>query len=230
VIANGGSDGQDEGLAANWSKWQPQDSSIEAGAPEIATHVGNQYTHPDGSQLVDVKGSELPSDLQMVLRPSSGPIAHIEGNRVLYELDGLGPNGTILGGTPSATRMAVIQREALELALYTFRYLPDAESVVVLLPKSPPTKEQEAALAAAATAASTGAPVDTSKLPPQPALFYRPGDLKQQLQLPLGSTLAPKAPSTDSFSGPEADNVATLTKSNLFIVEATGSQVVLVRP
>jgi hypothetical protein len=228
VIATSSSDGNDEGLSANWSKWQPSDNSIEAGAAEIAQYVGGQYKHPDGKQLADVSGGEFPNGPQLVLRPSSGPIVHIDGTRVLYQLNGLGPNDTIKGGTPSTTRGAVIQREGLELALYTFRYLPDADSVVVMLPKSPPTKEQQAAMTALASGATKTVPdsLDPDKLPPKPALFYRPGDLKQQLQMPLGNTLAPTAPSTDDYTGPEAKTVATLTTSNLFTVSGDGQTVV----
>ena len=47
--------------------------------------------------------------------------------RVLYNLNGLGPSGSIKGGKPSPERLKVLHREALELALYTFRYLPDVE-------------------------------------------------------------------------------------------------------
>src|ERR1700712_4145462 len=38
VLASGGGGAQDEGLAPNWSRWQPPDTSIEAGSQEIATH------------------------------------------------------------------------------------------------------------------------------------------------------------------------------------------------
>ena len=40
----------------NWSAWQPSDTSIDVGADEIAKHVGAEYMHPDGKQLVDVSG------------------------------------------------------------------------------------------------------------------------------------------------------------------------------
>jgi len=225
ISNNGGGDGSNEGLAPNWSRWQPTDTTIDGGATQIAKHVGAEYTHPDGAQLVDVSGGQLPDQFKLVLRPSSGPIATIEGTRVLYQLDGLGPNNTIKGGKPSTTRMKVIQREALELSLYTFRYLPDAESVTVLLPSSPPTKEQEAA---AAAASATGQPAAST---PQPAIFYRPGDLKPQLQVPLSNTLAPKAPSTDSYTGPEANNVDTLTLSNRFnMSQPSAGEILLDRP
>jgi hypothetical protein len=62
-------------------------------------------------------------------------------------------------------------------------------------------------------------------------LFYRPGDLKPQLQVPLGQTLGPKAPSTDTFSGPEANTVETLTLSNRFnLTEPAQGHILLDRP
>jgi hypothetical protein len=223
VVTDNGSDGVDEGLAPNWSRWQPADHSIDEGAMEIAQHVGAEYKHPDGRQLVDIKGGELPSDVNLVVR-SSG-ITNIDGTRVLYTLDGLGPNQSIKGGTPSESRLKVLHREALELALYTFRYLPDAESVTVWLPPPPPTEKEKQA---AALATATGVPPATSA--PKTVLFYRPGDLRQQLQMPLGNTLGPRAPSTDKYSGAEADNVDTLTLSNRFDLTVEGNQVVLDRP
>jgi hypothetical protein len=226
ISSNRGGAAADEGLAPNWSRWQPADTSIEKGAKEIAEHVGPEYKHPDGKQLVDISGGELPPDFKLIVRPNTGPLATIDGTRVIYQLDGLGEGGSIKGGTPSATRLKVVQREALELALYTFRYLPDAESVMVLLPPPPKTAEEQAA---AAAAASAGQPAATPP-PTNPAIIYRPGDLNQQLQVPLGNTLGPKAPSTDAFSGREADTVATLTLSNSFNMTTQGSTILLDRP
>ena len=104
---------------------------------------------------------------------------------------------------------------------------------MVLLPPPPQTADEQAAAAAAASASAAGAgstaqaaPTDTTI----PAIFYRPGDLRQQLQVPLGNTLAPKAPSTDAFSGREADTVATLTLSNSFNMTTQGSTILLDRP
>ena len=56
------------------------------------------------------------------------------------------------------------------------------------------------------------------------------GDLRQQLQVPLGNTLGPKAPSTDAFTGREADTVATLTLSNSFNMTTQGQTILLDRP
>jgi hypothetical protein len=222
VIADNGSSNEDPSLAKNWSRWQPSDTSLEDGAAQIAAHVGAEYTHPDGKQLVQIKGTTIPSDVKVTVRPSTGPIAEIEGNTVFYTLNGLGPNNSILGGKPSQTRLKVIHREALELALYTFRYLPDAESVIAVLPPPPPSKEDQQA--AALAAASGQAPSTEIN-----AIFYRPGDLKPQLQVPLGQTLGPKAPNTDTFSGPEANTVETLTLSNVFKISENASGILLDR-
>jgi hypothetical protein len=224
VISDGGSSNEDPSLAKNWSRWHPSDDSLEGGSAQIAEKVGAEYTHPDGKQLVQVKGTTIPSNISVTVRPATGPIADIQGNTVFYTLNGLGPNNSILGGKPSTTRLKVIHREALELALYTFRYLPDAESVIAVLPPAPPTKEDEQA---AALAAATGqAPASSTELN---ALFYRPGDLKPQLQVPLGHTLGPKAPNTDTFSGREANTVETLTLSNVFRISENASGILLDR-
>src|SRR5690349_13301104 len=55
LIADGnGKSAGNEGLAANWSRWQPSDTTLDGGAAEIARKVGAEYTHPDGKQLVQV--------------------------------------------------------------------------------------------------------------------------------------------------------------------------------
>jgi hypothetical protein len=211
LATTGGSEAEDSILAPNWSRWQPSSTDLAGGAAEIAKHVGAEYKHPNGQQLVLVQGGEIPASINVALRPASGPMSLLDGNGVVYQLNGLGPNGSIKGGTPSEARLKLIHREALELALYTFRYLPDAEMVVTLLPPPPPEKEEDAAAAAAAITGQSAGDPNT-----QVALFYRPGDLKPQLQVPLGATLAPTAPTPDKFGGAEAKTVETLTQSNLF--------------
>jgi hypothetical protein len=207
VIVTHDDSAQDAGLAANWSSWHPSDTSVDGGAAQIADKVGAEYKHPDGRQLIKVEGQPL--GINLALRPAAGDIKVFDGNTVLYKLNGLGPNGSIKGGEPSAQRLQLVRREALELALYTFRYLPDVESVVTLLPPPPPTKEQTA------TAASSATPVaaDSDQME---AIFYRPGDLKPQLQIPLGNTVAATAPAPDKMGGAEGKMVDQLTMSNLF--------------
>ena len=52
----------------------------------------------------------------------------------MYTLNGLGKNGSIPGGSRRSERRLLLRREALELALYTFRYAEDVDMVVTLLP------------------------------------------------------------------------------------------------
>jgi hypothetical protein len=197
-----------EGLAANWSRWQPPDTSVQAGASQIAKKVGAEYTHTDGHQLTSVTGEQLA--INVALRPASGPIAIFGGTNVLYQLNGLGPNGSIKGGKPSQQRQQLVRREALELALYTFRYLPDVDGVVALLPPPPPAAGANAS-PAQASLLNSGASSDQML-----ALFYRPGDLKPQLQIPLGMTVGAKAPAPEKMGGAEGKMVDQLTMSNLF--------------
>jgi hypothetical protein len=218
VLSTSSDNADDAGLAPNWSRWQPSVTSVEGGAAEIAKHVGAEYKHPNGQQLVLVTGERLP--VNVALQPASGPITVFDGTGVVYQLNGLGPKGSIKGGTPSAKRLQLIHREALELTLYTFRYLPDVEMVVTLLPPPPPSAEQTAASAAG---------LSTTNENEQTAVFYRPGDLKPQLQVPLGQTLSAKAPNPDTIGGAEAKTVETLTQSNIFKWSADQQMLVLTR-
>ena len=72
-------------------------------------------------------------------------------------------------------RGALLRREALELALYTFRYLDDVDMVVG---------------AAAAAAAEEGRSADGDAQRRRAALFFRPGDLRPELEVPLDATIA----------------------------------------
>ena len=136
---------------------------------------------------------------------------------MLYQLNGLGQNGSIKGGTPSASRLQLIRREALELALYTFRYLPDVEMVVTLLPPPPPAEPRSAATASPRRRRRGAALLADPPTPEQMnAIFYRPGDLKPQLQVPLGVTVPADAPTPETMGGAEGEIVDQLTNSNLF--------------
>jgi hypothetical protein len=121
--------------------------------------------------------------------------------------------------------MHVIQREALELALYSFRYLPDVDMVVTLLPPAPPSDD-------AATASNCQLDPTGTGCPQQRAVFYRPGDLKQQLQVPLGVTVPAKAPTPDTLDATEAKQIDSLTLSNLFLwsLQPNSGLLVLDRP
>jgi hypothetical protein len=190
----------DEGFATNWSVWQPPKTDVSTGSQEIADHVGAEYKQDNGSQLAMVKGEAMPG-VQIAVRPNAGPIKTITPSHgVIYTLNGLGTDGA-LTGKPSLARGRLLRREALELALYTFRYLPDVDSVITLLPTVP------------AGAQTKGGPTTA---PQSQAVFYRPGDLTQQLQTPLRFTMAPKSLGPASIPPADGRKVDSLTLSNLF--------------
>ena len=205
-------------LAENWSSWEPETTRMVDGAEEIAGHVGLQYKLDSGDQLVSVRSSALElqgEDIGVAVRPVGGSLQYMEGDGLLYILNGLGPNGTIPTGTASKKRGRLLLREALELALYSFRYLEDVTMVAVLLPQSP--------------AGSTAQERQTR------AVFYRPGDLLPQLQVPLTDTLSSKTPTPGSMGTAESKRVDDLTLRNLFLasiqpLEAEQNYLVLVEP
>jgi hypothetical protein len=193
VVLVNSRDTSKDGLAAHWSGWQPAHTDADSGAAEIAKHVGNAYRLDDGTQLVVVQGRSL--DIQVALQPVGGNISLLNGHAIVYTLNGLGPNGSILTGKPSNRRGVLLRREALELALYSFRYLNKVDMVLALLPPPPPQK---------------------GKKSDSLAVFYRPGDLLPQLKVPLGSTLASRTLRPKTVPRAEAQRVLSLTNANVF--------------
>jgi hypothetical protein len=209
-------DAADDGVPAGWSDWRPQADDNAGAAQEIAEHVAPEYRLSDTQQIVAVRSSPLElqgRSISVVLRDrvAGGKIELIDGKGVMYTLNGLGPNGSIKGGEPSEERHLLLRREALELALYTFRYAGDVDMVVTLLPPKPPEPGDAQAV---------------GTLPPVPALFFRPGDLKSQLDVPLTATIPPDTPRAQELKpkGPEAQRIDALTLSNLFEASFTQGQ------
>jgi hypothetical protein len=208
----------DERLADNWSKWYPPSGDIVTGPSAIADHVEAEYKRADGKQLVSVHGGPFfyagatsPLPFAVRLQPEDGSIRDLGSNGVLYTLSGTGPSGKIVGDKATAERHRLLRREALELALYSFRYVDNISLFVALLPQS-----------AAKQSAGKGKKADDG--PPQlQAVFYRPGDLKQQLQTPLVNTIVPTTKlRPKSLPAGEVTTVDKLTKPNLF--DATFTQ------
>jgi hypothetical protein len=206
-------------LAANWSQWQPETSRMLEGAEEIAEHVNAGYRHEGGGgPLVDITASSLETDGQEIgiaVRPKQSAIEKLEGEGLIYNLMGPADGGTV-EGAPSKKRGRLLMREALELALYSFRYLEDVTMVAVLIP---PSRTQ-----------TTGQAPE-----PRRAIFYRPGDLLPQLQVPLAETLSPKTPTAATMTEAETARVEELTLSNLFLttvrsLETDKDYLVLVEP
>jgi hypothetical protein len=182
-------------LAANWSLWQPSTARMFDGAQEIADHVSRQYTLDSGQQLAAIQSGPMQYGIEPVgvaVQPRGGQVEVLEGPGLLYGLNVLDENDK---STDVRTRDRLLKREALELALYSFRYLDDVSMVAVALP----AVEKE-----------------DGEAKQSRAVFYRPGDLLPQLQVPLAKTLSPTTPRPKTLSKREAGRVDSLVLRNQF--------------
>ena len=216
VLLTSGTRTPNDGLARDWSAWHPDTVGTFNGADEIARHVQAAYRNEKNKRLASVTGGpiafgQIPLTVAI---PSGDNVEVLNGMGIQYTLGGSGKDGLLRDSKPSKARHRLLRREALELSLYSFRYLPDVTMVVTLMPPAPPPEQvrpKPKGKKAAAAAAKDKYPHYQ-----QQAIFYRPGDLKPQLQVPLKYTLSPKVPAMDSLSGEEARRIDSLTLSNLF--------------
>ena len=184
-----------------WSAWRPTEHSTKDGADQIARHIGATYRLPSGEQLVLVTGGPLRvAGLDLPVRialdsggtGSSDEISEVKGRTVMYQLCGLGPRCAIDKGKPTNERFLLLSREALELALYSFRYLGGVDNVVALLP---PRRGDR----------------------PQNALFFRKDDYGAALGRPIAATLPSPPPTLKALpDSAEASLIGRLTDERLF--------------
>jgi hypothetical protein len=137
-----------------WSTWTPHTTGT-LGVREIARHVSGQYHLENGALFTSVIAGP------MQIESSQGPIpvsalivrsgkAGVAQERieiafpeagVFYQLVGAGANRSI-PGQASLVRGQLVRREALELALYTFHTMPQADYVLAFLPPPAGVSEQ----------------------------------------------------------------------------------------
>jgi hypothetical protein len=215
--------------AGRWSSWQPSDSGAQ-GAREIADHVAPLYRISNTNQLAVVTVVNLGNSaaaqaaaqtgvsngtsggLQVAVRPdpSSSALSLLTGNTVAYNLCGIGSSNCTIGvGTPSTNRLLLLRREALELALYTFKYVSGTDNVVAILPPGH------------TVTGCTGIckkPNASKVQPVNIALLFLHDELKPWLQQPLNQTLPEQFPPTvDQMpNAPEAGLVEQITARGLF--------------
>jgi hypothetical protein len=169
------------------------------------------------------------SGLQVAVRPSlsSSQVRLLGGNTIAYSLCGIGAKNCAIGtGKASSDRLLLLRRQALELALYTFKYLSGTDNVLAVLPpghtqttntlsKQPPTSN----------ASSSTKPVTIA------VLFQR-----QELAPLLDLILPEQQPPTvaEMAKAPEADLVAQATARGLFSEQLQqaqdGSSVMVLAP
>jgi hypothetical protein len=222
------------GPQAKWSSFSPPDGGV-AGERDIANAVAPLYRATSASQLAVVtvqNFSATGTGTQVALRNSTdGTLSALGGTTAVFNLCGLGPNCAIATGTASIDRLLLLRREALELALYTFKYVHNVDNVVSILPPGH----------AVTTAKLTAKPPDkaSSKSKAAPlymAVAFQRRSLQPFLNRPLGDTLPEQIPPTPTTIGaaPEAELVSVLTAQALFkqqIIQAQdGSNVLVLDP
>jgi uncharacterized MAPEG superfamily protein len=203
-----------------WSTFVPTGSPL-AMKLQIATQVSSEYKQSTASRLVTVFPSAL--DAPQIVQSSSGqqqavqiPISliavradsstgeHEQGDftfyhpesTVAYSMCGFVDSQQNCGvSTASAADPAgLFHREALELALYTLKYVPGVEAVVTYLP--PPANPNAAAT----------------------AVFIARTDVKPNLHLPLVRTLEPQQILLGS-GVPDGGHVAALTRARVYTTD-----------
>jgi hypothetical protein len=176
--------------APTWADWQPSAKTALDEINQIAEHVGQRYTLPSGNQLVGIRASALElAGLPVTVALNDGRLFNDAG--VMYTFCGLGKGCSIKEGKPSVARQLVLQRESLEVALYTFRYVKNTDEVVIILPPRPGTKNSN-------------------------AMFYRRSDFLASLNRPLWVTLPGLPPAVNKLTKAEGDFIGSLTTRNLF--------------
>lgn len=203
--------------AARWSSFVPTGSG-DARAKQIASFVARKYKLPSGRELAaalagppKVTGSGTTGDVPVraiAIRPDTSTGKHEASDisivdarqSVTYILCGLGNRCSITEGKPSAARHALLRREALELALYTFKYVNGINAVTVFLPPRPDAQ-------AAAT-----------------SVFLERRDVRDQLRVPLVRTLALKTPTIGAISKSDLAVVNRITQPRLYSYQYTQAQ------
>ena len=207
----------DDGAApVAWSAWAP-DGRENQYPDAIAEHVAARYRLPSGRQLVGVLAGpaevrDLPIRAALIQHESSTPtrdddVEVVEiGSSVMYTLCGIGDNCSIAEGQSTPERLQLLRREALELALYTFRYVDGVDSVIALLPVElgdPTTEEDDSAS----------------------ALFLQKEDFEAQLDVPLRRTLPAEPPIDGSrLAAGEDELVERLTARRHYLYDLEPTQ------
>jgi hypothetical protein len=200
---------------AKWSAWQPTGSDT-AQVRQIADRVAKGYHLNGGQQLVAAlasppKVSSASGDVPVsaiAIRPDTSTGKKEESeidilpttHSLQYILCGLGTNCSIKIGTASEARHALLRREALELALYTFKYVHGIDSVSIFLPPRP-----------------DGKTTPTS-------VFLKKSDVRPELSKPLDDSIGSPTPTIGSMPKRELALVNRITEPRLYSYEYQQAQ------
>jgi hypothetical protein len=202
--------------AESWSKFKPTGSSL-AVERQIATQVAAEYKASTAARLVSVfpgaleatrfvQGDSGPTSVQVpislvAVQADTSKGQHEEGDftffdphsTVSYEMCGIADTRQNCGVLTAAgvSPEGLLRREGLELALYTLKYVPDTNAVIVYFP--PPGNPQ---------------------LAPKAMLIARK-DVQPNLRLPLRRTLKPQQVILGG-GVPDGGHVGGLTASRVY--------------
>lgn len=193
LVLLGGSEEQ-----VGWSDFRPTQAGI-LGAQEIASYVESRYLFEQTEPLVDITARRLSLQDEPVALISVQRLDNGAEQQLILESESMIEFGlcgdpasqcSITKGEPSRERLRMLSRASLELALYTFQYVPGVEFVVAFLP---PAVGQE----------------------PTWALLFRRDAFADALARPLATTLAPEVPATpEAITEPEILIIDGLTEPN----------------
>jgi hypothetical protein len=199
--------------APPWSTWKPPSGSSQKVAAAIADHVARRYRLSEtGGQLAAViagppqvtSGTQNIAIKAVAVRkaPQSNTGIAIYGTDRTkdYTLCGLGARCSIAGGKATVPRGLLVRREALELALYTFKFVPSIDSIAAFMP--PPPGQTSSSI-----------------------LYLDKTDLEDQLHQPLDKTLPLDTPPLPTAADkPEQATIDKLTLPHMFTYKLTALQ------
>jgi hypothetical protein len=169
---------QGGGKATPWSTWRPAVGSESTMTQEIADYVAPRYkATAAGVQLVAVipsspeitSGTKATKVSAMCFIPNQNAetcdrIVNTGSGNLQAQFCGIGAECAISAGKATAPRERLVRREALEMALYEFKYVPGVKAMIAYLP--PPKGKS-----------------------PSSMLYLERSNLSQQLSQPLQQTL-----------------------------------------
>jgi hypothetical protein len=168
---------------------------------EIISQISHQYKlNTSGDQLVVVFPSAPEvnenttnynvSTIGIRSTPTAQTLSRIvaTSGMVQQQFCGLGPSCSISRGTATSERERLVRREALEIALYTFKFVPSINAVLTYMP--PPPGQ-----------------------PPTTLLFLERSALSKQLSEPIRKTLPLATPPLPA--SPDSAESGTIDKLTL---------------
>jgi hypothetical protein len=196
-----------------WSVWKPIPGSTAKVTAQIADHVAGRYRLGEAAgQLVAViaQKPEVTSGtaniaikavaVRQAPQSNTGIQIYDTTKTTDFTLCGLGSHCSIATGVATQARGRLVRREALEIALYTFKFVPSIDTVATFM--TPPPGQ---------TAGNI--------------LYLRKDDLKDALSQPLSKTLPLATPplptSADTM---EQSMIDKLTLPHMFTYSLTALQ------